>query len=240
MTWPRTTTALLAAVALLMTPQVLPASASTTHTVRAAKPTKVSPVPLIQGVVADQFGTNVDDVTVRATQGSADVASAVTYASAWASGPQHGYFYLEVGKPGTYTVTLSKKGYETVKYSGIEVTRPKQKVSLGEIAIKKLPAPTATTAAVTSKKTTTKDRGTVAVTVSTVATKKPAGVVEIREGKAVVGSVELKSGNGGSSTVTLAKLGKGEHVLRAYFLGTDTLEASSSKTFTLVVVKSRK
>ncbi|WP_243056229.1 Ig-like domain repeat protein [Nocardioides sp. SR21] len=241
MSWPRVTAALFTGAALLLAPQVLPASAAPSHTaVSVAKASKVSPAPLIQGVVADQFGNNVDGVTVRATQGSTAVASAETYASAWASGPQHGYFYLEVGKPGTYTVTLSKKGYETVKYSGIEVTRPRQKVSLGEIGIEKSPDPTTTSAALVSRSVTTKGRGAVVVTVASKATKTPAGSVEIREGNKVVGSGEIKVGNKGAVTVVLDKLGKGGHVLKAHFLGSATLESSASKTITLMVVKSRK
>jgi hypothetical protein len=242
MSWPRVIAALFTGAALLLAPQVLPASASTSHTaVHAAKPTKPSPAPLIQGVVADQFGNNVDDVTVRATKGNTAVASAVTYASKWVSGPQHGYFYLEVGKPGTYTVTLSKKGYETVKYSGIEVTGAKQRLSLGEIGIEKSPDPTTTSAALVSRNVTTKGRGAVVVTVATKATKTPLGKIEVREGSKVVGGAELRAGNRGTVTVVLGKLGKGGHVLKAFFLGSDTLAPSAAKQpITLMVVKSRK
>lgn len=242
MSWPRVTAALFTGAALLLAPQVLPASASTTHTaVHAAKPTKPSPAPLIQGVVADQFGDHVDDVTVRATKGATAVASAVTYASAWASGPQHGYFFLEVGKPGTYTVTLSKKGYETVTYTRIQVTGSKQRVSLGQIEIEKSPEPTTTSAALVSRNVTTKGRGAVVVTVATKATKSPLGTVEVREGSKVVGAAQLRAGNRGTVTVALGKLGKGGHVLKAYFLGSDSLAPSAAKQpITLVVVKSRK
>jgi len=242
MSWLRSTAALFAGAALLLTPQVLPASASTTHTALAvAKPSQARPVPLVQGVVADQFGRNVDGVTVRATRGSTAVASAETYASKWASGPQHGYFFVEVGKPGTYTLTLSKSGYETVKYTGIEVTKTRQRVSLGEIQIEKTPDPTTTSAALVTRNVTTKGRGAVVVTVATKATKTPAGAVEVREGSKVVGEGTLKTNNRGSVTVVLDKLGKGGHVLKAYFLGSDSLAPSVSKhPITLVVVKSRR
>lgn len=241
MSWLRSTAALAVGAALVLTPQVLPASASTKDTaVAVAKPSRPSPAPLVQGVVADQFGNFVDGVMVKATKGATAVASAETYASAWASGPQHGYFYLEVGKPGTYTITLAKKGYETVKYTGIEVARPKQKVSLGEIEIEKSPEPTTTSAALVSRNVSTKARGAVVVTVASKATKTPAGSVEVREGNKVVGSGEIKAANKGVVTVALGKLGKGGHVLKAYFLGSDTLEASASKPITLMVIKSRK
>ena len=87
----------------------------------------------------------------------------------------------------------------------------------------------------------TKARGAVVVTVATKATKNPAGAVEVREGSKVVGEASLKANNRGSVTVVLDKLGKGGHVLKAYFLGSDTLAPSASKQpITLVVVKSRK
>ncbi|GAA4362496.1 carboxypeptidase-like regulatory domain-containing protein [Nocardioides caricicola] len=241
MSWLRTTAALLTG-AVLLVPQVLPASASTTHSALPAAPAaKVSPVPLVQGVVADQFGNFVDGVMVRATKGGTAVASAETYASKRASGPQHGYFFLEVGKPGTYTVTLSKKGYETVTFSGIEVKRPRQKVSLGAIEIEKTPEPTTTSAALVSRSVTTKARGAVVVKVAAKATKSPVGEVEIREGDKVVGSADLRASGRGTVTVVLGKLGKGGHVLKAHFLGSDTLAPSASKqAITLVVVKARK
>ena len=78
---------------------------------------------LIQGVVWDQSGRAIDDVLVEAVDADGDVAaSAFTYASAWDSGPQHGYFFLEVG-PGDYTIRLSKAGYREGSVEDVVVTR---------------------------------------------------------------------------------------------------------------------
>lgn len=241
MTWFRNTAALAAGAALMLAPQVLPAaSTAQSASVVAAASSRVTSKPLIQGVVTDQFGRYVDGVVVQATrEDGTPAAAAETYASRWADGPQHGYFFVEA-PGGTYTLTLSKPGYETAVYDDVQLGR-RGKVSLGEIEIQKILATTATTALLTGRNTTTRDRATVVVAVTSRSTKKPTGAVEVREGRKVVGSAVLKPGNQGNVTVTLERLAKGTHVLRAYFLGSDSLVASSSKrTVTLVVGKSKK
>ena len=100
-----------AAAAFLVAPHALPAQAATHHD-RAAAPAPATAHPLIQGVVVDQNGKPVDDVSVEAVKPDGTVqASALTYASNRPGGPQHGYFYLEVTK-GTYTLALSRSEYE--------------------------------------------------------------------------------------------------------------------------------
>lgn len=241
MSWFRNVAALAAGTVVVLTPHVLPASASTSHSaVVAAAPSKAASGPMVQGVVTDQFGNYVDGVQVRATRADGTpAASAETYASRWPDGRQHGYCFLEVGKVGTYTLTLSKKGYETVEYEAV-VTRKHKVVSLGEITIEKLVASTTTSAMLTKKSVSNKEKATVVVAVTTKATKKPTGEIEVREGGTVVGTGQLKANSQGTVTVTLGKLGKGGHVLRAYFLGSDELAPSSSKQpVTLVVGKAR-
>lgn len=58
----------------------------------------------------------LDDVKVQARDADTGVkvASALTYASDRADGPQHGYYYLEV-PAGTFTVTFQKKGMRTTR-----------------------------------------------------------------------------------------------------------------------------
>ena len=90
--------------------------------------------PRIQGTAVDQRGHLLDDVTVKAKSGNTVVASALTYANQAADGPQHGYFYLEVTK-GTYSLTLSKKGYKTVEYDAGTISKRGQKISMGELVI---------------------------------------------------------------------------------------------------------
>ena len=224
--------------ALLVAPHALPAQATTpSHDVAAAPSTAVVH-PLIQGVVVDQAGKPVDDVMVQATRADGTPqASAQTYASNREDGPQHGYFFVEVTK-GSYTLTLSKKGYKTVEYDAGTISRRGQKISMGELVIKKLAAATDTKASLTKATVNTKQHGETTVTVSS-KDAKPLGDVEIREGKHVVGEATLRKSNRGTVTIELDKLPKGAYVLKAYFLGTSAFKASVSKSFTLTVVKAR-
>ena len=223
---------------LLAAPHALPAQAAPSHD-RAAAPSAVEVHPLIQGVVVDQDGNPVDDVMVQATKADGTPqASDETYASQRADGPQHGYFYLEVTK-GTYTLTLSKKGYQTVEYDAGTISKRGQKISMGELVIKKAAAATRTTAAPKKATVTTKQHGQVTVTVSSKGAR-PVGDVEVREGKRAVGDGTLRKSNGGTVAIDLDKLPKGEHELKAYFLGSGAFKASASKAFTLTVVKAKR
>jgi 5-hydroxyisourate hydrolase-like protein (transthyretin family) len=235
----RTAVAALAGVAtLVIAPQALPASASGPVPGSAA----VEPPQgqaLIQGVVTDQSGNPVDDVTVQATKADGTpAASALTYASDRADGPQHGYFYLQVTR-GTYTLTFTKDGYRGDPLEA-QVTKRGQHVSLGEIEIRKVLAETKTSADLVKATVTTKQNGEVEVSVTSKATGKPTGDVEIREGRHVVGEGQVKSRDKGAVSLELDKLGKGEHDLKAYYLGSSTLKPSSSKSFTLTVKKAGK
>src|SRR4051794_23456137 len=120
----RTVTTLSIGAALLLSSQLLPASAAQRgHSVAAVAASKVAATPLIRGVVTDQFGNHPDDVFVRATNSRGRlVASDRTYESPRPNGSEHGYFYLEVGEPGTYTLTLTKPGYEPTVFKRITVS----------------------------------------------------------------------------------------------------------------------
>jgi Bacterial Ig-like domain (group 3) len=234
----RTAAALAAFGALLLVPHALPAQAATSHVARSAASVSAEVHPLIQGVVVDQDGNPVDDIEVQATKGDGtEQASALTYASDREDGPQHGYFFLEVSK-GSFTLTLSKDGYKTVEYDVGTITKRGQKISLGELVIKKLAAATATTASLTKATVNTKQHGEVTVTVSSNGAK-PVGDIEIREGRHVVGDATLRKSDGRSASIELDKLPKGEHELKAYFLGTSSFKASTSRSFTLTVVRAR-
>lgn len=228
--------AIAALAALVVAPQALPASASTGAS--AAAPVQRAGGALIQGVVTDQFGRPVDDVQVQATKADGTpAASALTYASDREDGPQHGYFFLEVTK-GSYTLTLSKNGYRDAVYEA-QVTKRGQHVSLGEIEIRRLLADTKTSASLEDGTVTTRQNGEVDVTVTSRATGKPTGDVEVREGRHVVGEGQLRSRDKGHVSIELDKLGKGQHELKAYYLGSSTLKESSSKSVTLTVKKSK-
>lgn len=239
----RFTASLVLLLAAGLAPHALPANAATAgSSVTAAAPAVKAKTPLIKGVVVDQFGAPVDDVKVIATDKSGKaVASALTYASVWPGGPQHGFFYLEVGDKGTFTLQLSKVGYKPVTSGPHAITTTKKKLALGEIVIPKVLAPTTTAAALADKSVTTKETGKVTVTVTSKVTKKPVGEVQVLEGKKVVGSGTIAAKAKGKLTLTLAKLGKGVHVLSVRYLGTTTLAPSvAAKKLTLTVAKPRR
>lgn len=234
----RTTAALLAAaLTVLVAPHALPAQAAGTHD-RAAAPSRVVAHPLIQGVVVDQDGDPVDDVEVQATKDDGtEQASALTYASDRPDGPQHGYFFLDVTK-GTFTLTLAKDGYRTVEYDAGTITRRGQRISMGELEIVKIAPRTTTSASLQDATVTTRQRGLVDVLVSSHAGR-PTGEVEVREDGDVVGDATVARSDHGKVTVTLDRLGRGDHDLRAFFLGSSSWKGSSSKVITLHVVKKR-
>ena len=224
------------AASALAVQQMIPASA-----VGSAPSVRVAPAPasLIQGVVVDQVGRPVDDIVVKAVKATGEVAaSALTYASNWPGGKQHGYFFVEVPR-GSYTLTLAKDGYKSVEYDAGLITKRRKKISMGEIVIQKISAPTTTSASLGKVSISTKDKGSVTVTVAPAKGRGTVGgEVEVREGKKVVGAAPL--GKKGTVTITLAKLAAGTHKLTAYFLGTADHKASSSKELTLTVVRKKR
>lgn len=236
----RVTAALATVVALAASAfavqQMMPASAAapaSTALVAAA------PDNLVQGVVVDQHGTPVDDVLVEAIAADGTTeASSFTYASRWENGPQHGYFFVPV-KRGEYTLVLSKAGYKTVEYDAGRITKRVKKISMGEIEIQKVAAPTTTAAELVKPTITTRDLGAVTVTVESKAEGKLVGDVEVREGRRVVGEATIVKKAKGTVVVTLDKLPKGSHQLTAYFLGSADFKPSSSKPVTLQVVKKK-
>lgn len=222
--------------AALIAPQALPATAATHGGAAVTAPRTGQ--SLIQGVVTDQAGHYVDDVTVQATKADGTpAASAKTYASDRADGPQHGYFFLEVGR-GTYTLTLSRPGYKTASYGPFAITKRRQTISLGEITIVRVLPETKTVAELVRRSVTTKQNGVVEVTVSA-KDARPTGTVEVREGQHVVGEGRLKASDKGEIVIGLDRLPRGTHQLKAYYLGSSALKASSSTSFTLTVTKGR-
>lgn len=206
----------------------------------AAAPQRVATGPLIQGVVADRNGHYLDDVDVRAVSGGATAASALTYASPRADGPQHGYFFLAVGELGHYTVTLRKDGYQS-RTLAVDVTRNQRKVSLGEIDLTPKPRGTTTGATLRSAKVTTADKARLVVQVSTRATGKPVGGVTVTIGRKKVGSDTLTASDRGSVTIGLQRLAVGTYKVKASYAGSkkQNLAASTSAPVTLQVVRAR-
>jgi hypothetical protein len=78
------------------------------------------------------------------------------------------------------------------------------------------------------------------VTVRTDETRKPLGKVEVKKGSKVVGSGRLQAGDKGVLTVTVDKLARGQHDLKAHFEGSTYLRESTSRKFTLKVSAPRR
>jgi hypothetical protein len=224
--------------ALALAPTAQPSQAAdASASSRTASVARAVVRPLVQGLVVDQSGRYLDDVNVEALRANGNIAaSSLTYASTRHDGPQHGYFYLEVGGPGDYTLRLAKKGYVTRTFPVGQVRR-RQIVSLGEIKLTRVVTETKTSAKLKDSSISPDQKGKVDVTVATKATKKPTGGVEVRDGSKVLGSDTLVPGDKGAVTITLKKLAKGSYHLKAYFLGSKTLKKSTSGALTLTVKK---
>ncbi|GAA2148568.1 hypothetical protein GCM10009844_27110 [Nocardioides koreensis] len=217
-----------------------PTVANPAYDVSGTAPRAAARPPLIQGVVVDQLGHAVDDVDVRAIDSNGDpAASALTYASSRVDGPQHGYFYLEVGAVGSYTLRLKKPGYVSATVESVQVSRPRQRLALGELVLTKVLG-TKTSASLADGRITADQWGKVRVTVTGGGTSRPAGTVEVRDGRKVVGTGRLRPSDGGKVVVTLKRLAAGSHGLEARFLGSKTLKASSARKVTLTVTKPRR
>lgn len=199
-------------------------------------PVQAAPIrPLIQGVVVDQGGRYVDDVQVLAVRPDGTVAaSALTYASARPDGPQHGYFFLAVGRRGNYTVTVAKQGYRDADLGSHHVTR-RGVVSLGEVTLEKVREPSTTRLSLADSSVRPDQRAEVSVEVDTAATASPTGPVTLYIDGRKHATMTLRGSHRGALDVTLPKLGRGDHVVKATWGGSLYVEGSSSRSVTLRV-----
>lgn len=226
---------------MTLTPRVLPlALAAALTLVGLAAPAQAAPIrPLIQGVVVDQGGRYVDDVRVLAVRPDGTVAaSALSYASDRPDGPQHGYFFLAVGEPGDYTVTLAKTGYRSADLGESVVGGRRGVVSLGEVELERRPAASTTGLRLADATLTTQQRGTAAVTVTTAGQSRPTGEVAVSVDGRRVDTVDLRSRDRGRVEVDLPRLGAGRHTVKASWVpDSPYVAASSSPRATLTVRK---
>lgn len=199
-----------------------------------AAPADAAATRLIQGVVWDQSGRAIDDVLVEAVDADGDVAaSAFTYASAWDSGPQHGYFFLEVG-PGDYTIRLSKAGYRSGTVEDVVVTR-RHGAALGDLVIKRRPAVSRTTASLVDDRVSTADDVLVRVAVTSSATDRPTGTLSVVDAGRTVASTALRPNRHGRAVLSLGQLRRGVHLLQVRYTGDDLVLGSASQRLMLVV-----
>lgn len=230
----------------LVTHQALPAAATPPESagpLTAAQLAALNPTePMrgrawIQGVVKDQFGERLGNVTVTA-ESAGDEGSAITYEEPGIAGST-GFYRIYDLEPGTYTLRFTSTDPKISPLTRT-VTVGAREIGQADAKVTRVLPGTTTTATLGKARIKTGEKGSVTVTVKTGATKKPTGPIEVREGRSVVGDATLAKGAKGTITITLDKLGKGNHVLKAYFLGSTELKASSSGTVTLHVVKKKR
>lgn len=190
---------------------------------------------LVQGVAVDQTGRFVDDVLVEARNLKGNIkASDFTYALP-DNENSHGYFALHVGR-GTYTLTLSKDGYETVEIEAGTVGR-RGTISMGEVEIDKFRVATDTSAKLKDDSVTTGQNAKVIVNVDSEMTNKPTGKVVIKKGDKVVGSDKLVKDDNGEIKISVDSFKKGSYELKAFYLGSPYLKESSSRKLELTVTR---
>ena len=121
----------------------------------------------------------------------------------------------------------------------MQVTRLRQRLGLGEITLTKILG-SKTSASLADSRIAPDQKGKVRVTVTGGAASRPAGTVEIRDGRKVVGAGRLSPSAGGKVVVILERLAAGRYDLKACFLGSKTLKTSTSREVTLTVEKPRR
>lgn len=192
---------------------------------------------LIQGVAVDGDGKGVDNVAVQALDASTGkpVATALTYASARAAGPQHGYFYLWVDR-GVYDVVLVKRGYDASFLRDVNVTSRKP-VSLGELRLDLRDWPTSTVAEVLDPVVAPRQSVVVSVAVDSKRAKVTGGRLVVLDGKKVLASQRLTKADRGVATLDLGRLPRGTHRLSVEYRGVDGLKSSQARAIKVVVAK---
>ncbi len=234
----------LALLSLLLPALLLPPAASAhgdrddDHDDHDDVPAVVEKAGLIQGVAVDSSGKGIDNVAVQALDASTGepVASALTYASARPTGPQHGYFYLYVD-PGVYDVVLVKRGYDAGFLADVTARR-KAPTSLGPITLELRDWPTTTAASVVDPVVAPKQRVKLKVAVDSRKARVDGGRVKVLEGRKVLTNQRLKRSDKGSVKVDLGRLPKGTHQLKVVFTGKEGLKPSRAKKVEVVVARS--
>jgi hypothetical protein len=195
-----------------------------------------APQRLIQGVAVDGAGKGIDNVAVQALDASTGkpVATALTYASARATGPQHGYFYLWVDR-GVYDVVLVKRGYDASFLQDVNVTG--KRVSLGELRLDLRDWPTSTVAEVLEPVVSPRESVKVSVAVDSKRAKVTGGRLVVLDGKKVLASQRLTKADRGVATLDLGRLPRGTHKLSVEYRGVDGLKSSQARTLKVVVAK---
>jgi hypothetical protein len=240
---------------LLITPQVLPASAAAPGSSDASVAALADPRPPVGkawlvGVVTDQAGHPLQGVTVEAWQADPETgeptateptASDITYENV-AEDDQEGYFRLEVPIHTYYLIVISRPtdDFRTFRYnSGDPIKAGLRKVrQLGTSAVSYVEAQGSKTSAKLSPSTVKVNKpAKVTVTVTCKNVDPVLGKVTAAVGgKKVTGT--LKQSSNGKITLTLPKLKKaGKYPVVVSFAGDSFVKKSTAKKLTLTVKK---
>ncbi len=197
------------------------------------------PQRLIQGVAVGGDGKGIDNVAVQALDASTGkpVATALTYASARTTGPQHGYFYLWVDR-GVYDVVLVKRGYDASFLQDVNVDG-RRPVSLGELRLDLRDWPTSTVAEVLEPVVSPRESVKVSVAVDSKRAKVTGGRLVVLDGRTVLASQRLTKADRGVVTLDLGRLPRGTHKLSVEYRGVDGLKSSEARPLKVVVAKPR-
>lgn len=244
--------ALAVAGGMLITPQVLPASATTQSAAGSSAAALAAPLPPVGkawlvGIVTDQAGHPLQDVSVQAwstdPEATEPVASDLTYENVLLDN-QQGFFRLEVPIHAEYLIVMSSDTgdpFRTFQYNGGEPVkvglRRERKLGTSEIARTALQK-SATTAKLSSASVKVNKQAKITITVKCKNVAPVLGKVTAAVGgKKVAGT--LKQSSNGKITLTLPKLKKpGKYTVEAWYLGDRYVKKSTAgKKLTLTVKK---
>jgi hypothetical protein len=183
--------------------------------------------PTITGVAAARE-------TLRATPGTWQVTSGVSYAYQWfvdgvavAKETKSSYVVrtIDAGKAVSVRVTATATGWA----AGTATTSPMPVAKLAST----------TTATLAEKKITQRQRGVLTVKVAMAGYDVPLGQIQVKDGRKVLTVTALSSGKNGTVTIRLKKLKLGKHKLTVTYLGSVATNGSAAKPVTLKVVRAQ-
>lgn len=135
----------------------------------------------------------------------------------------------------TARATGRRPDYVTESGTGQTVTFTPVSATSSKVQVAKLGSKT--TAQLTKARIPAGTRGTLKVTVKVRGVAGPTGKIKVYDGKKLIKTVKLKAAKGGVLKVKLPELTKGKHKLSATYLGSTSINRSTSRKVTLTVVK---
>jgi hypothetical protein len=188
--------------------------------------------PIINTAAPTVSGVAAARETLRATTGTWQVTSGVSYAYQWfvdgvavAKETKSSYVVrtIDAGKSVSVRVTATATGWA----AGVATS--------GAMPVAKLAS--TTTATLAAKKITPRKRGVLTVKVAMLGYDVALGQIEVKDGSKVLTRTALATGKNGVVTIRLKKLKLGKHKLTITYLGSVATQSSVAKRVTLKVVK---